>query len=84
MAHAAGAFAAGDQAAGVDAVNAMMHTLVRIDQPVPEQLPVELRDYLAKTLPMPEWADSDKIRRGQQLFEIDHFHSIGSARCGVA
>jgi hypothetical protein len=54
---------------GVDAVNAMMHTLVRVDQPAPEQMPDELRDYLADTLPMPEWADMDKIRRGQQLFE---------------
>jgi hypothetical protein len=53
----------------VDAVNAVMHTLVRVDQPVPEQMPEELRDYLANTLPMPEWADMDKILRGQQLFE---------------
>ena len=54
---------------GVDAVNAMMHTLVRVDQPVPEQLPPELQDYLANTLPLPEWADLGKIQRGQQLFE---------------
>jgi ER-bound oxygenase mpaB/B'/Rubber oxygenase, catalytic domain len=54
---------------GVDAVNAIMQTLVRVDQPVPEQLPDELRDYLAKTLPLPEWADMRKIQRGQQLFE---------------
>jgi hypothetical protein len=54
---------------GVDAVNAMMQTLVRVDQPVPEQLPDELQDYLAKTLPLPEWADTGKIQRGQQLFE---------------
>jgi hypothetical protein len=54
---------------GVDAVNAMMQTLVRVDQPVPAQLPDELRDYLATTLPLPQWADMGKIRRGQQLFE---------------
>ncbi|HUB54118.1 MAG TPA: oxygenase MpaB family protein [Mycobacterium sp.] len=54
---------------GVDAVNAIMQTLVRADQPVPEQLPDELQDYLAKTLPLPEWADMSKIQRGQQLFE---------------
>jgi hypothetical protein len=39
---------------GVDAVNAIMQTLVRVDQPVPEQLPDELQDYLAKALPLPE------------------------------
>ena len=54
---------------GVDAVGAIMQTLVRVDQPVPEQLPEELQDYLANTLPLPEWADMSKIRRGQQLFE---------------
>ena len=54
---------------GVDGVNAIMRTLVRVDQPVPEKLPDELRDYLADTLPLPEWADMGKIKRGQQLFE---------------
>jgi hypothetical protein len=54
---------------GVDAVNAMMQTLVRVDQPVPEALPEEIRAYLANTLPLPEWADMGKIKRGQQLFE---------------
>jgi ER-bound oxygenase mpaB/B'/Rubber oxygenase, catalytic domain len=54
---------------GVDRVNAIMQTLVRVDQPVPEQLPDELQDYLTTTLPLPEWADMQKIQRGQQLFE---------------
>jgi hypothetical protein len=54
---------------GVHAVNAIMQTLVRVDQPVPEQLPDELQDYLTTTLPLPEWADMGKIQRGQQLFE---------------
>src|SRR6516164_10285381 len=54
---------------GVDAVSAIMRTLVRADQPVPEELPEEIRAYLAETLPLPEWADMRKIRRGQQLFE---------------
>jgi ER-bound oxygenase mpaB/B'/Rubber oxygenase, catalytic domain len=54
---------------GVDAVNATMQTLVRVDQPVPEALPDEIRDYLVETLPLPEWADMGKIKRGQQLFE---------------
>ena len=54
---------------GVDAVNAMMQTLVRVDQLVPEALPAEIQDYLGATLPLPEWADMGKIKRGQQLFE---------------
>jgi ER-bound oxygenase mpaB/B'/Rubber oxygenase, catalytic domain len=54
---------------GVDAVNDIMRTLVRNDQPVPEELPDELQAYLLQTLPLPEWADMDRIKRGQQLFE---------------
>jgi hypothetical protein len=54
---------------GVDAVHAMMRTLVRNDQPVPQELPDEIQAYLSESLPLPDWADMDKIRRGQQLFE---------------
>src|SRR3984885_14684502 len=54
---------------GLDAVRTMMRTLVRADQPVPEELPDELQAYLFESLPLPDWADMDKIRRGQQLFE---------------
>jgi hypothetical protein len=54
---------------GADAVNALMQTLVRVDQPVPEQLPDEIRAYLVETLPLPDWADMGKIKRGQRLFE---------------
>jgi hypothetical protein len=57
------------QRGGVDEVNAIMATLVRVDQAVPEQLPDELQDYLANTLALPDWADADKIERGQELFE---------------
>ena len=54
---------------GVDAVRALMLSLVRVDQPVPEELPDEIQAYLLETLPLPEWADADRIKRGQQLFE---------------
>lgn len=54
---------------GVAAVNDIMHNLIRVEQPVPADLPAELRDYLTSTLPLPDWADPDKIRRGQRLFE---------------
>ena len=54
---------------GADAVNALMQTLVRVDQPVPEEMPDEIRAYLVETLPLTDWADMGKIERGQQLFE---------------
>jgi hypothetical protein len=54
---------------GVDAVNELMQTLVRNDQPVPEELPARIRDYLAETQALPEWADMGKIKRAQQLYE---------------
>lgn len=54
---------------GVDEVNTVMATLVRVGQPVPEQLPAELRHYLRTTLALPGWADEEKILRGQELFE---------------
>jgi hypothetical protein len=59
---------------GIEAVNAIMSTLVRVDQPVPEQLPPELSAYLKETLPLPEWADVRRIERGQQLFETWGLH----------
>ena len=55
--------------ADVDTVNALMHTLVSNDQLVPKGLPPEIQAYLAQTVALPDWADMDKIKRGQQLFE---------------
>lgn len=54
---------------GVGEVREIMRTLVRVEQPVPEQMPDELQAYLVETLALPEWADMRKINRGQQLFE---------------
>jgi mpaB/rubber oxygenase-like protein len=53
----------------VDAVNDLMDTLVSNDQLVPEGLPKEIQAYLAESWALPEWADLNKIKRGQQLFE---------------
>ncbi|WP_139830271.1 oxygenase MpaB family protein [Mycobacterium triplex] len=58
---------------GVSAVNAVMRTLVRVDQPVPAELPPEVQQYLQETVDLPEWADMGKIERGQQLFEVFGF-----------
>lgn len=57
------------QRGGITAVNAAMRTLVRADQQVPQELPDELKAYLAETLALPPWADQGKIERGQQVFE---------------
>jgi hypothetical protein len=59
---------------GVDAVNAIMRTLVRVDQPVPAELPTELEAYLTDSLALPEWADLAKIERGQRVFETWGVH----------
>ena len=47
----------------------MLQKLVRVDQPVPADLPKEVQEYLVETLTLPEWADMNKIERGQRLFE---------------
>jgi ER-bound oxygenase mpaB/B'/Rubber oxygenase, catalytic domain len=57
------------KAGDIAAVNAIMRTLVSNDQPVPPGLPKEIQDYLAESQPLPPWADPDKIKRGQELFE---------------
>jgi hypothetical protein len=59
---------------GVDKVNEVMRTLVRVEQPVPDTLPPELQDYLNTTLPLPDWADLDKIERAQRFFELWGVH----------
>ncbi|MBV8787679.1 MAG: DUF2236 domain-containing protein [Mycobacterium sp.] len=54
---------------GVGAVNDMLHKLVRVDQPVPAELPPEVQTFLKETVDLPDWADMGKIARGQKLFE---------------
>src|SRR5881227_1176448 len=55
---------------GVDAVNEVMRTLVRTDQPVPRELPDDLQSYLVSTLALPDWAEPKKIERAQHFFEV--------------
>ena len=71
------------RAGGVDPVNAIMRTLVRNDQPVPEELPPEIRAYRAEAQPLPEWADMGEIKRGQQLYETNGSSCTSSARPSV-
>jgi hypothetical protein len=54
----------------VQAVNDLMRTLVRNDQPEPKDLPAEIQTYLkANSAALPDWADKAQIKRGQQVFE---------------
>lgn len=53
----------------VDAVNTLFRSLVEHDQPEPRSLPPEVRRYFAQTLDLPPWADRDRIRRGEDLFQ---------------
>ncbi len=56
------------ESGGVFRVWDLMKTLVQNDHPTPEQLPPEMRDYLAATANVPA-ADESAIRYGQLLFE---------------
>jgi hypothetical protein len=55
--------------AGIDEVNELLRTLVRVDQPLPAHLPDELVEYLNASLALPDWADPARIERGQRVFE---------------
>ncbi len=52
----------------VAAVNDLMRNMVANEYPTPESLPQIVRDYLAQTDALPEWADSRLIQTGEQLF----------------
>ena len=51
----------------VDAVNAMMRTLVENDK-IPESIPENLRKFLQSVAVLPPWADAKKVRLGENLF----------------
>lgn len=54
---------------GIEQVNAVMRSLVRNDDLVPDELPASVRSYLAETETLPEWADADTILRGEAFFD---------------
>src|SRR5687768_9198916 len=58
------------EAGEADAVNALLHELVRTDQPDPAGLPAPIAAYLDSTLALPPWADGDRIERAQRFFEL--------------
>ncbi|QRK10809.1 DUF2236 domain-containing protein [Archangium violaceum] len=54
----------------VDAVNRLMRTLVENDDLPSSQLPPYVRDYLARTRASVPRLDSEKLRQGQELFDL--------------
>jgi hypothetical protein len=52
----------------VGKVNALLHELIRDDRPQPAGLPVEVRDYLDRTIELPPWADARQIDHAQEYF----------------
>lgn len=52
----------------VGAVNALMHELIANDQLVSDRLPSVVQRYLKETCAIPEWADSEKIKRAESFF----------------
>lgn len=57
-------FAAGD----IAPVNSLMKNLVVNEFPVPEDLPLTVRDYVAQTDALPDWADPALIEAGERMF----------------
>ena len=45
----------------VAAVNAALNTWTRNDQPLPDGLPADLRDFMETARRLPDWADPDKL-----------------------
>lgn len=50
------------------AVNKLLASLIRNDQPVSEELPEKVRQFFEETAVLPPWADKDLIRIGEGLF----------------
>jgi hypothetical protein len=52
----------------VPAVNAMMRTLVENDGAPPAELPEGVREYLAESARLPEWADPARMKLCEEVF----------------
>lgn len=53
----------------VDAVRRLLHQLLDHDDVNRAELPVDVRDYLDRTASLPDWADPERLRRGEIVFE---------------
>jgi len=55
---------------GLEAFNEMMKQLVNNRDKVPDTLPKIVDDFFEKTKTLPEWADKEKIRKGEDVFDL--------------
>lgn len=55
---------------GLEAFNEMMKQLVNNRDKVPDNLPKIVNDYFEKTKTLPEWADKEKIKKGEDIFDL--------------
>ncbi|AHH97095.1 oxygenase MpaB family protein [Kutzneria albida] len=58
----------------IAAVNRVLAQFRHNDQPVPQDLPASVRDYLVTTDDPPEWADLDRVARAYEFFVDDGVH----------
>jgi hypothetical protein len=58
----------------VDDVNEVLAHFRANDQPIPEDLPPSVRDYLVATDNPPAWADLDRVARTYEFFVDDGVH----------
>lgn len=49
-------------------VNELFDQLIRTSDPIPAGMPLDIAKYFAETAALPEWADPDLIRKGEELF----------------
>lgn len=52
----------------VTTVNSLMRNMIANEYPAPETLPPIVRDYLAQTDALPDWADPKLIEAGERVF----------------
>lgn len=64
----------------VDLVNSVLRHLRDNDQPIPEQLPEVVRDYLRSTEDLPDWADYTRLARVRDFF-LDDGLDINAVLC---
>jgi hypothetical protein len=58
----------------IDAVNRALHELRTNDQPIPENLPPRVRQYLIETDKPPAWTDIHRVARAHEFFLEDGMH----------
>lgn len=58
------------ESGGLDDFNKMMRHLVNNRDSLPESMPKIVPDYFEKTQILPEWADLEKIVRGERVFDL--------------